>query len=127
MIARHLNFALLALLIAVAPVRAGACALVAVASNFAPTAQALARAWAGQGGCMPRFSAASTGQLYAQALAGAPFDLLLAADVERPAALAERLGLPAPLIYALGLLAAVTAQSAESVEQPLHSAIASRN
>src|SRR5690606_4731910 len=48
----------------------------------------------------------STGQLYAQILGGAPFDVLLAADQERPELLAERgLGVAdTRFTYALGRL-----------------------
>lgn len=49
-------------------------------------------------------SSGSTGQLYAQIIQGAPFDVFLAADVKRPAALVDK-GLAGELItYAQGQL-----------------------
>ena len=62
---------------------------VAVASNFLPTARALAPAFEAATGHRLRLSAGSTGKLYAQITAGAPYDILLAADAERPALLAR--------------------------------------
>ena len=59
----------------------------AVASNFRNTLELLADAWQESGGAKLRISSASTGVLYAQALHGAPFDILLAADDQRPAQL----------------------------------------
>ncbi len=81
---------------------------IAVAASFLPAARPLARRWARAAGApLPRLSAASTGALYAQIRHGAPFDVLLAADAERPARL-EREGLAVPgtrFTYALGRLA----------------------
>ncbi len=57
---------------------------VAVAANFATTAGELARAFETRTGHRVRLVSGSTGRLYAQAVNGAPFDVLLAADVERP-------------------------------------------
>ncbi len=62
-------------------------ALVAVASNFAVPARALADRFAADTGMSVRISTASTGTLYAQIVNGAPFDLFLAADAERPSLL----------------------------------------
>ena len=47
----------------------------------------------------------STGQLYAQIINGAPYDLFLAADAERPLRLAEQGFGATPFTYALGRLA----------------------
>jgi molybdate transport system substrate-binding protein len=60
---------------------------VAVASNFSRTATELAARFSGETGMAIRLSNGSTGLLYAQILNGAPFDVFLAADVERPALL----------------------------------------
>jgi molybdate transport system substrate-binding protein len=57
---------------------------VAVASNFAATARDIAEQFSNESGFEVRITAASTGKLYAQIVNGAPFDVLLAADAERP-------------------------------------------
>jgi molybdate transport system substrate-binding protein len=57
---------------------------VAVASNFANAAAEIATAFHEDTGRRVRLSTASTGKLYAQIVNGAPFDVLLAADSERP-------------------------------------------
>jgi len=60
---------------------------IAVASNFSRTAAELSARFSGTTGIEVRISNGSTGRLYAQILNGAPFDVFLAADVERPALL----------------------------------------
>ncbi|MGE0486985.1 MAG: molybdate ABC transporter substrate-binding protein [Gammaproteobacteria bacterium] len=62
-------------------------ATVAVAANFAEVLAALAPAFTATTGHTLVASAGSTGKLYAQVMSGAPFDVLLAADPERPARL----------------------------------------
>lgn len=62
---------------------------VAVASNFATTARELADQFTEQSKAPVRLSFGSTGKLYAQITNGAPFDVFLAADVERPRLLEE--------------------------------------
>ena len=57
---------------------------VAVASNFSTTATELSTAFQAETGYRLRLSMASTGKLYAQIVNGAPFDVLLAADGDRP-------------------------------------------
>ena len=57
---------------------------VAVASNFTTTLHDLAARFEAESGHTVRVSSASTGVLYAQIANGAPFDVLLAADAERP-------------------------------------------
>ena len=57
---------------------------VAVASNFASAAREIAAEFEAASGADARITAASTGKLYAQVVNGAPFDVLLAADRERP-------------------------------------------
>ena len=79
---------------------------VAVASNFQTTAQELGKAFERGTGRAVRISAGSTGKLYGQIVNGAPFDVFLAADVERPARL-ERTGDAVPatrITYAIGSL-----------------------
>lgn len=77
----------------------------AVAANFRNAAQQIAAPFEKTHGVRVTISSASTGVLAAQLQAGAPFDLLLAADRERPALL-HRAGLAAtdPSCYAVGSL-----------------------
>ena len=79
---------------------------VAVASNFAATAREIAGEFSRESGFDVRITTASTGKLYAQIVNGAPFDVLLAADAERPRRL-ETAGAGVPgtrFTYALGAL-----------------------
>ena len=62
---------------------------VAVAANFAATHEELARQFHEATGITVETSLNSTGQLYAQIQNGAPYDVFLAADVERPRLLEE--------------------------------------
>ena len=79
-------FAALALLPAAAP--AGAETVrVAVASNFVGTAAELGESFEGDTGHEVELIPGSSGKLYAQIVNGAPFDLFLSADAERPARL----------------------------------------
>ena len=80
---------------------------VAVASNFLITLERLADAFAYETGHRIKLSSGSTGKLYTQIRAGAPYDLFLAADRERPELLeAEGRILPnSRKTYALGQLA----------------------
>ncbi len=57
---------------------------IAVASNFTATAQEIAVKFTAATDVGVRISAGSTGKLYAQIVHGAPFDVYLAADAERP-------------------------------------------
>ncbi|HIE54626.1 MAG TPA: molybdate ABC transporter substrate-binding protein [Chromatiaceae bacterium] len=79
---------------------------VAVASNFLNTAEKLADQFRHQSGHRVLLSSASSGKLYAQIRHGAPFDLFLSADAERPERLAsEGLAVPSQVkSYALGQL-----------------------
>ena len=70
-------------------------ALVAVAANFAAPLAEVERAFEETTPHQLRVAVGSTGKLYAQILHGAPFDILLAADQERPELL-ERAGLTVP-------------------------------
>lgn len=79
---------------------------VAVASNFAGTMRAIADRFERQASDRVVLSSGSTGRHYAQIVNGAPFDLFLAADAERPRLL-EEAGLAIPgsrFTYALGRL-----------------------
>lgn len=64
-------------------------ALVAVAANFADAAETLAPMFAADTGHAVQLTTGSTGKLYAQITAGAPFDVLLSADAKTPAQLEE--------------------------------------
>ncbi len=57
---------------------------VAVAGNFVGAAREIARLFEASTGIPTEFSVGATGQLYAQAANGAPFDVFLAADEVRP-------------------------------------------
>jgi len=82
--------ALCALLALLSLVPAGAGQVTAaVASNFAVAAEDIGDRFTAQTGHEIRISTASTGVLYAQIVNGAPFDVLLAADSERPRLLEE--------------------------------------
>jgi molybdate transport system substrate-binding protein len=82
-------------------------ALVAVAANFADAAADLAARFATETGHEVTITTGSTGKLYAQIVAGAPFDVLLAADAETPARLeAEGMAMAGTrFTYAVGQLA----------------------
>lgn len=95
-----LSFALAAL-----PARAGE-TLVAVAANFAATADEIAEAFTEATGHTVKYSFGATGQLYTQITQGAPFEVFLAADAERPE-LAETEGYAVPgsrFTYCVGKL-----------------------
>ena len=79
---------------------------IAVASNFAETAAELAADFSESSADRVRISSGSTGKLYAQIVNGAPFDVFLSADAERPRLL-ERNGHAVPgtrATYATGTL-----------------------
>jgi molybdate transport system substrate-binding protein len=80
---------------------------VAVAQSLAEPARRIGEAFSAASGDGLVVSAGSTGKLYAQIANGAPFDVFLSADAERPALL-ERKGLAVQgsrFTYALGRLA----------------------
>lgn len=81
--------------------------LVAVAANFSAVAEDLAPLFTAATGHAVRHSFAATGQLYTQISQGAPFEVFLAADDERPArAVAEGLAVEGTVFtYAVGQLA----------------------
>ncbi len=83
-------------------------ATVAVAANFLTTAQRLEAAFEAGSDHDITLAHGSTGRIYAQVAAGAPFDVFLAADADRPARLAREGLADAPVTYALGRLVLVT-------------------
>jgi len=58
--------------------------LIAVAANFAPAIEPLIRSFTARTGHRVAVGIGGTGSLYAQIVNGAPFEILLAADSERP-------------------------------------------
>ncbi|MBT8405789.1 MAG: molybdate ABC transporter substrate-binding protein [Gemmatimonadetes bacterium] len=81
---------------------------VAVAANFAATADTLASLFERETGTPVSLAVASTGSLYAQIVNGAPHHVFLSADEDRPRRL-EEAGLAVPgtrFVYALGQLVA---------------------
>ena len=92
--------------LAPAPAHAGT-VTVAVAANFTTAAEDLAPLFKAATGHEVIYSFGATGQLYAQISQGAPFEVFLAADDERPAmAVAEGLGVDGTVFtYAVGALA----------------------
>ncbi|GAA5214859.1 molybdate ABC transporter substrate-binding protein [Corallincola platygyrae] len=79
---------------------------VAVAANFYQPLKRLSEQYRQETGVAINISAASTGVLFQQIVHGAPFDLYLAADADRPQQLHERgLSLGEPFVYARGVLA----------------------
>ena len=79
---------------------------VAVAANFSGTLQKLAPLFQQASGHQLAISAGSSGQLYTQIKQGAPFDVFLSADTDKPQLLEnERLAVPASrFTYAIGSL-----------------------
>ncbi|MEI8093120.1 MAG: molybdate ABC transporter substrate-binding protein [Spirochaetales bacterium] len=77
---------------------------VAAASNLAPITAALAEAFTRQTGDTVEFILGASGTLATQLRYGAPFDVLLSADVETPQRLATEGLSTAPRVYALGKL-----------------------
>ncbi|MCE7027400.1 molybdate ABC transporter substrate-binding protein [Jiella avicenniae] len=80
--------------------------VVAVAANFTEPAKEIAAAFAEKTGDTAELSFGSTGSLYAQIGQGAPYEVLLAADDERPRrAVTEGLGVEgSAFTYAVGTL-----------------------
>ena len=91
----------------------------AVAANFTAAAREIATAFEDATGDTPLLSFGSTGQLYAQIVQGAPFEVFLAADQERPER-AERDGFAVPgsrRTYAVGRLVLFSTE-AERIKGP---------
>lgn len=108
MITRRLN--LLALMAALWTLVAGAAhaadTRVAVAANFSEPAKVIAAAFKAATGHTAILSFGSSGQFYAQMARGAPYDVFLSADADRPKK-AEQEGLAVPgtrFTYAIGRL-----------------------
>ena len=109
MITRHLQAVTLALLGALMAFRPALAAdtQVAVAANFTEPAREIAQAFKAATGHTATLSFGASGQFYAQMAHGAPYEVFLSADAERPAQ-AEREGLGVAgtrFTYARGRLA----------------------
>jgi molybdate transport system substrate-binding protein len=75
---------------------------VAVAANFVTAFQEIARSFEAKTGISVEATYASTGQLYAQIMSGAPYDLFLSADQEKPDLLHRAGQADVPFVYATG-------------------------
>ncbi len=75
---------------------------VAVAANFITPFQEMTRVFTVQTGIHVEMTFGSTGQLYAQIINGAPYDLFLSADQEKPDLLYKEKRSEAPFVYATG-------------------------
>ena len=109
----HLAPLVFALVLATGPAIADT-ALIAVATNFAPVATALAPGFSAATGHQIEVTSGATGKLYAQITEAAPFDVLLSADTSTPTRLgAEGLADPgSQFTYAVGQLALWSADPA---------------
>jgi molybdate transport system substrate-binding protein len=89
-----------------APAGSAAPLRVAVAANFAAPLRDLALLYERAQGATLLISSGSSGQLYAQIREGAPFDVFLSADIDKPQRLeAEGLAVPGSrFVYAIGAL-----------------------
>jgi len=83
---------------------------IAVAANFIRPMDEIAALFEGQSGIRVKCSYSSTGQLYAQIVNGAPFDLFLAADQKRPQILFNQGLAGEPFVYARGQVVLWTAR-----------------
>lgn len=114
---RLMGLAVLAILPFSAPAET---ARIAVATNFAPTAEQLAAAYSAASGNTVEVTGGATGKLYAQISAGAPFDAFLSADAATPEKLADD-GLAladSQVTYATGQLVLWSADAATDLSDP---------
>jgi len=104
---RTFSSLVIALVLAIAGPAAAAEVKVAVAANFTEPAKEIAQRFKARTGHDATLSFGSSGQFYAQIANGAPFEVFLAADRERPEkAEAEGLGVAGSrFTYAIGRLA----------------------
>ncbi|WP_119304683.1 molybdate ABC transporter substrate-binding protein [Dongia deserti] len=88
-------------------------ALVAVAANFAGAVEAIGAEFAKDTGHTIQVTTGATGKLYAQISEGAPFDVLLSADIKTPAQLQDEgtAVLGTSFTYAVGMLSVWSADS----------------
>lgn len=114
---KHLNRVFFCLLLQVQAAQAGEFT-VAVAANFTATLDALVTLFEAESGHTVQVTSGSSGVLFAQVTNGAPFDIFLSADSDKPAALvADGLAEPDSLFtYASGVLVLWSADPALAVE-----------
>lgn len=104
-IKRVLGITLLCTLLLAGPALAKEKINVAVAANYIAAFQDISRSFEVKTGISVEATYSSTGQLYAQIVNGAPYDLFLSADEERPALLNREGQAEAPFVYARGQVA----------------------
>jgi molybdate transport system substrate-binding protein len=94
-------------MLGLSPIDRMACQVLAGASNFRVALDEIVAEFESRTSHRVTITMGSTGQLYAQIVNGAPFDVFLAADRERPRRLAEQgIGVPESVFtYATGRLA----------------------
>jgi len=102
---RILGTTLLCTLLLVGPALAKEKINVAVAANFITAFQDISRSFEVKTGISVEATYSSTGQLYAQIVNGAPYDLFLSADEERPTLLNREGRAEIPFVYATGQVA----------------------
>jgi molybdate transport system substrate-binding protein len=83
---------------------------IAVAANYMAAFQEIAQSFRAKTGITVDATFASSGQLYAQIVNGAPYDLFLSADEERPALLYRDGRAEKPFVYARGQVVLWTVQ-----------------
>jgi len=88
---------------------------IAVASSLYPTMQLQATAFEKQYGVTVKLVSGSTGRLYNQIMQGAPFDVFIAADAQRPNLLSEKGKSIAQHEVGLGYLGVMLAKPLETV------------
>jgi molybdate transport system substrate-binding protein len=103
-------------------------ALIAVAANFTRAAGQLESAFERESQHQVTIATGSTGSLYAQILNGAPYDVLLAADQERPALLLQSADAVGGSLrtYAIGRLVLWSANPA-AIQSNLQTTLAQEN
>jgi len=99
---RNLLMVVLVFFLFISPASAQDKLHVAVAANFISTFQELTQLFEKQSGIKVEATYASTGQLYTQIVNGAPYDLFLSADREKPDLLHQAGRADIPFIYASG-------------------------
>ncbi len=110
------------LMLAGAPLSYGAQVTVAVAANFLEPLELLQPEFERETGHSLRIVSGSTGKLYAQIINGAPFDVFLSADQERPERLVSE-GLAEPgsrFTYAVGRLILWSADETRDLSDGAH-------
>ncbi len=99
---KRLVGALLLSLLCIAPAGAEEKLQAAVAANFISPFQELTQSFKSETGIAVEATYSSTGQLYTQIIHGAPYDVFLAADQERPELLNKEGRAETPFVYATG-------------------------